>query len=87
MTQTITSQTVEFKHPFKLPGMDELHAPGSFELVVEQEQLDVMWDARRITMTLLLTSRGRVESWPLTETELQDLLAKDAALASAADPA
>ena len=82
-----SSRTIQLKHPFQLAGMDQPHDPGSFELITEQEQLDVVWDARRVTMTLLLTSRGRVESWPVTEAELQELLAKDRDPGAPAGPA
>lgn len=34
MTARNSTSLVVFKHPFKLPGMDTPHPPGTFELQV-----------------------------------------------------
>ncbi len=72
-----SSRTVTFGHPFKLPGMDEYHPPGSFEVRSEEEPLDVVWEAYHTRLTLMLTSRGAVSAWPVTAAELEAALAAD----------
>jgi hypothetical protein len=36
---------VTFRYAFTLPGMTQPHPPGTFEVIVDQEKLDVSWDA------------------------------------------
>jgi hypothetical protein len=57
--------------------MDAPHEAGSFELRVEEEDLDVMWQASRSSLSLILTSRGKSESWAVTTDELERALAAD----------
>ncbi len=40
-----TSRMVTFRYAFTLPGMTQPHPPGTFEVIVDQEKLDVSWDA------------------------------------------
>lgn len=68
---------VTFHHPFQLPGMETTHAPGTFEVRVEEEPLDVVWEAYHRTLTFMLTSGGRTEAYQVPEEELDRLLAKD----------
>lgn len=46
--------------------MDTPHPPGTFELRIEEEDLDVMWHASRMLMSIILTYPGRSESWAVT---------------------
>lgn len=73
------SRTVTFHRSFQLPGMSEPHAHGTFEVLVQEEQLDVMWDARRSTMSILLSYPGYVESMPVTSDDLEEAIRKDEA--------
>jgi hypothetical protein len=59
--------------------MDVPHAPGSFEVRLEQEQLDVMWEAYRGTTTILLTDGNRQEAWLVDASDLEQALALDQA--------
>lgn len=77
MTARTSTSLVVFKHPFKLPGMDTPHPPGTFELQVEEEDLDVMWHASRTSMSLILTYPGRSEAWGVTADDLDRALAND----------
>jgi hypothetical protein len=77
MTTRSSSRSITFAHPFQLPGMTAPHPAGTFELQVQEEQLDVMWEAYRQTMTLMLTSRGAVEAWPVTAEELKTVQDND----------
>lgn len=77
MTARTSTSLVVFKHPFKLPGMDTPHPPGTFELRVDEEDLDVMWHASRMSMSLILTYPGRSEAWGVTADDLDRALAND----------
>ena len=68
---------ITFAHPFRLPGMDKAHAPGTFDLAISRDELDVWWPAYRMTMTLLLPAGAGIEAWTLTPTELAAALAAD----------
>lgn len=72
-----TSRTVTFLLPFKLPGMQEPHAAGTFDVLAEVEQLDVMWDARRTTLSILLRYPGRIEALPVTAGDLEEAIPND----------
>lgn len=77
MTARTSTSLVVFKHPFKLPGMDTPHPPGTFELRVDEEDLDVMWHASRMSMSLILTYPGRSEAWGVTADDLDRALANN----------
>jgi hypothetical protein len=77
MNSPVTS-TVTFVHPFLLPGMDRSHQPGTFELVTEQHELDVVWVAHRTTITILLPSGAAIEAYPVTRGDLDAALSADA---------
>ncbi|MFC0010552.1 hypothetical protein [Devosia nitrariae] len=77
MNTRSTSRTVTFQFAFTLPGMSEPHAPGTFEVRVDEEQLDVTWDARRSTTRIMLDYSGRVEALPVTAGDLEGSILKD----------
>jgi hypothetical protein len=77
MTARSSTSLVVFKHPFKLQGMDTPHPPGTFELRVEEEDLDVMWHASRTSMSLILTYPGRSEAWGVKADDLDRAVAND----------
>ena len=49
----------------------------SFELRVDEEPVDVVWDAYTTRMTLMLGSKGHVQAWPITAADLEAALAAD----------
>lgn len=57
--------------------MDTPHPPGTFELRIEEEDLDVMWHASRTSMSIILTYPGRSEAWAVTSDDLDRALAND----------
>lgn len=63
-------KSVTISRPFQLPGMTVPHPPGTFDLQIDEEPLDVVWEANHRTMTLILTSNGLIEAWPVSEEEL-----------------
>ena len=70
-------KTVTFNHSFKLPGMADLHAAGTFELKEESEALDLSWPAYHVTTTVILPTAGGYEAWPISGLDLERLLAED----------
>ena len=83
----LAADKVTFSRPFRLPGMDTPHAPGTFALAIDRRELDVWWPAYRVTMTLMLPAGASLEAWSLTPTELETALAADRAGASPNLPA
>jgi len=63
MERRITTETVIFRHPFRLPGFDYEEPPGIYTVEVEQEALDSMtligW--RHISTTMMLRRHGATE--------------------------
>lgn len=72
-----SSRKVTFSFPFQLPGMTEPHGPGTFEVVNDEEQLDVMWDARRSSLRIILTYPGREEALPVAAADLEASILQD----------
>ena len=70
---------VVFVRPFRLPGMDQDHAAGTFRVTVERSELDVPWPAYRSSLTILLPAGNAVESWPITQADLDAALLRDKA--------
>ena len=77
MTDRTTSRTITFRFPFTLPGMAEPHAPGTFEVMTDEEQLDVMWDARRSSTRVMFVYPGRVEAFQVNAHDLEEAIALD----------
>jgi len=72
------ASSVTFAHPFQLPGMTGLHKAGTFELLTEQHELDVVWSAHRTTISIRLPSGAAIEAYPVTRGDLDAALAADA---------
>ncbi|MBB6165206.1 MULTISPECIES: hypothetical protein [Rhizobium] len=70
-----TVKTVTIDRPFQLPRMAEPHLPGTFELQIDEEPLDVVWEGYHRTVTLFLTSDGLTEAWPVSEEKLAKAMA------------
>lgn len=77
MIPRFASKKVTFNRPFLLPGMDAPHAPGTFEVTVEEEQLDLMWDARMSITTIMLRYPGRVEALQISARALEEAQLRD----------
>jgi|GEM_PF-2352686 hypothetical protein len=59
----------------QLLRMAQPHPPGIFDLQIDEEPVDVTWQAYHTTMTLLLGSNGRTEAWPVSREEFERTLA------------
>ena len=70
-------ETVTFTRPFRLPGMEEDHAPGTFRVTVERTEFDVPWPAYRSATTILLPAGNAIESWAVGRSDLDALLIAD----------
>lgn len=77
MSDRTTSRMITFQSPFTLPGMTEPHAPGTFEVITDEEQLDVMWDARRSSTRVMFVYPGRVEAFSVSAIDLEQAIAQD----------
>ena len=79
MTST-RSTSVTFLSPFTLPGLDRDYPAGSYVVRIDEEPVDVSFSAsRRVATTIMLSSGAMTQAWPITPTELDAALAKDAA--------
>jgi hypothetical protein len=76
---------VTYLFPFQLPGMGEPHAPGTFEVMVEEAQIDVVWEANPPWLTILLTYPGRTEAMPVTAGALEASILLDRHTAARVD--
>jgi hypothetical protein len=72
-------RTVTFHRPFRLPGMDLPHAPGTFELRQTREALDVMWEAYQVSLRIVLVDGNSSEALDVTSADLDAALALDLA--------
>ncbi len=70
---------VTFHYPFQFPGMEAKHPPGTFEVHVGEEPLDVVGEAYHRTLTFMLTLGGRTEAYSVPQEEVDQLLAADQA--------
>jgi hypothetical protein len=69
---------VTFRHPFTLPGLGGPHRPGTFEVRVRRERLDVSWAAFVLTRTILLPEGGSIEALEVRTEDLETALKMDA---------
>jgi hypothetical protein len=70
-----TVKTITVTRQFQLPDMAQPHPPGVFELQMDEEPVDVTREAYHRTMTLLVSSIGRTEGWPVSQEEFEKTLA------------
>jgi hypothetical protein len=68
---------VAFQNAFMLPGMDNAHDAGEFDVHVVEEPLNVMWEGYHRTLTIMITSGAFTEAISVTETALDEALAND----------
>jgi hypothetical protein len=72
MTTRMTSKMVTFQRPFMLDGFSEAHAPGTYTVETEEEQLDtasVSTAAWKRTCTIIYLVKGiSTEYWQIDPT-------------------
>lgn len=77
MIAKVTTRPVTFRHRFVLANMPEAHAPGTFDLVMEQIPLDVSWEAYRTSCQLMLVDGGTTSAISVTMAEVEAALRAD----------
>jgi hypothetical protein len=77
MTPDIAIESVTFRYPFNLPGLDRPQGPGTFEVRVRQELLDVSWTAYLLTRTIMLTHGVTIEALEVRTEDLAAALEMD----------
>lgn len=77
MSSDATTEWVTFHHPFVLPGLERPRDPGTFEVRIRRELLDVSWTAHLLTRTIMLPNRGGVEALEVRADDLAEALRLD----------
>jgi hypothetical protein len=79
MERRTTTETVIFRHPFRLAGFAHDEAPGIYTVEVEQEALDTLsflgW--RHIATSIRLRREGATECVPVDPLELSEARDRD----------
>ncbi len=76
MNERVTQETVTFKHPFSLDGVDGQFPPGSYLVEVTEEQLAGLSFVayRRVSTTIFLPGMtAAYSSWQRVDIEPSDL--------------
>lgn len=87
MESRTRTETITFRHPFRLTSHPGLMPAGRYTMVVEEEMVDGLsfaaWRRMGTTITPQGVPAGRLlQSWPVVATELDAALATDARAAS-----
>lgn len=72
-------ERVTFRHAFMLPGFDRPHPPGSFDVRIDREALDVSWPAYRLALTILLIDGAQLQAVEVKREDLDEALERDIA--------
>ncbi len=79
MQTRTTSRQVTFVKPFRLAGVESLQPPGTYQVRVEEEQLDVQsfigW--RQVSATLQINADGATEHVAIDMKDLREALLRD----------
>ena len=76
MTTRSRRETVHFKHPFRIKGIDRLLAPGAYEVITDEEMIEGLSFAafRRIaTMIMVPGASPRTSSMEMISIDSADL--------------
>lgn len=77
MSPETNTRSITFNHPFRLPGMQETHKAGTFDLVIEEVALDVSWEAYRRSCVLMLVDGGTTSAQPVFLDDIESALRAD----------
>ena len=73
------STLVTFAAPFTLPGLGRAYPAGTYRVEVDEEQLEVSFEAfRRVATTIILSDGGSTQAWPVDPLDLEAALRNDA---------
>jgi hypothetical protein len=76
MTTRSRRETVHFKHPFRIKGIDRLLAPGAYEVITDEEMIEGLSFAsfRRVaTMIMVPAAAPRASSMEMISIGSVDL--------------
>jgi len=81
MTYRTAVSSVTFQNPFRFPGMESDHPPGTFVVETDTEAIDSLSHLayRRVATRILLTSPGVIEAWTIDPRDLDAALLQDPA--------
>jgi hypothetical protein len=87
MTTRSRRETIHFKHPFRIKGIDRLLAPGAYEVITDEEMIEGLSFAsfRRVaTMIMVPAAAPRTSSMEMISigsVDLSDAQREDAGAA------
>ena len=76
MTTRSRRETVHFKHPFRINGIDRLLAPGAYEVITDEEMIEGLSFAsfrRTATMIMVPGAAPRTSSMEMISINSVDL--------------
>ena len=87
MTTRSRRETVRFKHPFRIKGIDRLLAPGAYEVITDEEMIEGLSFAsyRRVATMITVPAegvRGAMEMLSIGSVDLADAQRLDASAAT-----
>lgn len=86
MTTRSRRETVQFKHPFRLKGIDRLLAPGAYEVVTDEEMIDGLSfpSFRRVATMIMVPGAAprssSMEMISISSVDLSDAQRNDASM-------
>ena len=87
MTTRTRRETVHFKHPFRIKGIDRLLPPGGYEVVTDEEQIEgLSFPAFRRVATMIMVPgapphQSSTEMISINPVDLSDAQRHDASAA------
>jgi hypothetical protein len=86
MTTRTRRETVHFKHPFRIKGIDRLLPPGGYEIITDEEMIEGLSFAsfRRVATMIMIPGEmphaASVEMISIGSVDLADARRNDAAV-------
>ncbi len=81
MTMRSRRDTITFKHPFRIKGIDRVLPPGSYEVITDEEMIEGLSFAafhRVATMITVPAGASRMERIPISPDDLAEAQRIDA---------
>jgi hypothetical protein len=75
MTMRSRRETVSFKHPFRIRGIDRLLPAGAYEVITDEEMIEGLSFAsfRRVATMIMVPAAARVSSTEMISIDPADL--------------
>jgi hypothetical protein len=87
MTTRSRRETVHFKHPFRIKGIDRLLSPGDYEVITDEEMIEGLSFAsfRRVATMIMVPAaaprNSSMEMISISSVDLSDAQLRDASAA------